>query len=206
MTTDVDLADALQAEVLAGAEIVNLSCVCTTDDDQPPPALDAVLHQLSDWLHATGREIVIVAAGGNDGTTRPAFPAACADLPGITVLGVAALDQHLAPAEFSSRGGWIDFSTVGVDVRSTYVTGTEDPGVDPGALLLPPVPTTFTGPDPWAVWSGTSFSAPQVAGRIARIAQDVTGGVLSGAVAALQGEATGSQPDWGDLLASTLPK
>ena len=122
------------------------------------------------------------------------------------MLGVAALDHALVPAAFSSRGDWIDFSTVGVDVRSTYVTGTEDPGVDPGAQLMPPVPTTFVGPDPWAVWSGTSFSAPQVAGRIARLAQDKTGGVLSAAVTALHGEAFGTQPDWGDLLASTLPK
>ena len=45
---------------------------------------------------------------------------------------------------------------------STYVPGVEEPFLDDE-------PETFSGPDPWGVWSGTSFAAPQVAGAVALI-------------------------------------
>jgi hypothetical protein len=46
-------------------------------------------------------------------------------------------------------------------VHSTYVKGRESPLVDQD-------PHDF-GPDAWAVWSGTSFAAPQLAGALARL-------------------------------------
>ena len=46
-------------------------------------------------------------------------------------------------------------------MRSTYVEGRESP-------LLDAVPHEF-GPAAWAVWSGTSFAAPQVTGALARL-------------------------------------
>ncbi|HJY25394.1 MAG TPA: hypothetical protein VJ649_06950, partial [Actinomycetes bacterium] len=59
---------------------------------------------------------------------------------------------------------WVDCSTMGEGVRSAFVEGTESPMVDPQ-------PDTFER-DAWALWSGTSFSAPQVTGAVARLAQE----------------------------------
>jgi subtilisin family serine protease len=70
----------------------------------------------------------------------------------------------MLPAEWSSRGAWVDVSTIGEGVRSTYVPGTESPSVDTDFEEFPK--------DAWALWSGTSFAAPQVAGAIAKIAID----------------------------------
>ena len=36
---------------------------------------------------------------------------------------------------------------------------------------MSPQATVF-GPDSWAVWSGTSFTAPQVSGELARLGQE----------------------------------
>jgi len=74
----------------------------------------------------------------------------------------------------SSRGFWVTCSTVGQGLRSTYVYGKESPLIDPGE-------TEFLPPDPFAVWSGTSFAAPQITGAIARLYQ-APGVTLRGAL------------------------
>jgi subtilisin family serine protease len=101
---------------------------------------------------------VIVAAAGNYGDRTKVFPAA---LDGVEA--VAGLTAHLTPAAWSSYGD-VQFSTVAEGVHSTFVQGTESPVFDPA-------PDAF-GADPWAVWSGTSFAAPQVAGAVARISYE----------------------------------
>ena len=79
------------------------------------------------------------------------------------MVAVGGLTQSLEPADWSSRGDWVDISTMGEGVRSTYVKGQEHPRIDPQPDKFPR--------DPWAVWSGTSFAAPQVAGAVAEVAQ-----------------------------------
>jgi subtilisin family serine protease len=108
-------------------------------------------------------ETVVVAAAGNFGHDRPCYPAAFP-----TVTAVAALTQGMLPAEWSSRGAWVDVSTIGEGVRSTFVPGTESPSFEYDFEEFPQ--------DAWALWSGTSFAAPQVTGAIAKIAieDDVT--------------------------------
>ena len=49
-------------------------------------------------------------------------------------------------------------------IRSTYVPGVESP-------IFDLAPDTF-GADAWALWSGTSFAAPQIAGAVARISYE----------------------------------
>jgi len=157
--SEVDAAIAMVQAVEDGAQIVNLSLGLETLNDEPPLAFATALEIIHDIETATGREVVIVAAAGNYGHDRPCWPAAF-----DAVTGVAALTQDLAPADWSTRGSWVDCSTIGEGVRSTYVEGTESPIVDPD-------PDTF-GPDSWALSSGTSFAAPQIAGAIALIARN----------------------------------
>ena len=157
--SEVDAAIAMVQAVQDGAQIINLSLGLETLNDEPPVAFATALEIVHDIEAATGRDVVIVAAAGNYGHDRPCWPAAFDD-----VTGVAALTQDLEPADWSSRGSWVDCSTIGEGVRSTYVEGTESPVVDPE-------PDTF-GPDSWALSSGTSFAAPQVAGAIALIARN----------------------------------
>jgi subtilisin family serine protease len=154
--TDHEIAEAILRAHADGAHIINLSLGVRTDDDQPPPAMaDAV----ATVLRESGGRTVIVAAAGNSGEDVRMYPAA---LEGVEA--VAGLTAYLAPARWSSYGRHVRFSTVGEGVRSTYVPGTESPVFDPE-------PDTF-GPDPWAVWSGTSFAAPQIAGAVARISYE----------------------------------
>jgi hypothetical protein len=104
--------------------------------------------------------VVVVASAGNDGTCRPTFPAA---LPGV--VGVGAVGPN-GPAPFTNYGPWVRACAPGVDLVSTFFdhfNGRDPRGTD-GAD-----PDKFGG---WAVWSGTSFSAPVVVGALARTMMD----------------------------------
>ncbi|NKZ04581.1 S8 family peptidase [Actinomadura latina] len=128
------------------ADVVNISLGCHTYDDRPSPVLARA-------IAALGRRTVVVACAGNAGTDRPFWPAAMKP-----VIGVAALDGG-ERAWFSNHGWWVDACAQGVGVAGTFVSfdGARPPmrGIDPDL---------FQG---YATWSGTSFAAPAVAGRIA---------------------------------------
>lgn len=142
------------------AHIVNLSLAGPTKGGTPPPALAKALDYLRDES-----ETVFVAAAGNDyelaeASGRPhqrMWPAAFGELEGYGhVVGVAAVDRRRVPAVFSNRGPWVRACAYGVEERSTYIEG---------HLASPAGVPPF--PDATAVWSGTSFAAPRVAGVIA---------------------------------------
>lgn len=152
---------AVQEAFAAGQSVVlNLSLGTTTVDDEPPAALVAALAEVEALAAASPHEVLVVAAAGNYGDDRPVFPGA---LPGVVAVG--ALQQDLSPAPWSTRGDWVTCSAIGDGVLSTYVEGAEDPEFDPVCA------DTF-GPDPFALHFGTSFAAPQVAARVARVAQE----------------------------------
>lgn len=163
--SEVDVAQAMVQAVRDGFDagkpvILNLSLGMETLDDLPPVALEVALEIIRELeLQDPERQVLVVAAAGNFGRARPCFPAALPD-----VVSVAALTQELKPALWSSHGFWVTCSTIGEGVRSTYVEGKEMPEIDPDS------PDTF-GPDAWARWSGSSFAAPQIAGKIAQIAE-----------------------------------
>ncbi len=177
---DIDVARALLhvGSRPMSVPVVSMSLGAYTYDDAPPPALQHVVDRLP-------RTTVVVASAGNDGVSRPFFPAALA-----RVVAVAAFDDLggvVRPAPWSNFGPWVDVCAPGVGLLSTYVAGTYE--TSPGAT------ETFDVPAPSARWSGTSFAAPLVAAEIARrVREDADTGTLP------SGPLTADQA-WRDLQA-----
>jgi subtilisin family serine protease len=140
-----------------GAEVINLSLGSQTVDDEPPPLMAEAVRTVQ---QESGGATVIVAAAGNYGNQNKVFPAA---LDGVEA--VAGLTPDLEPAGWSSSGSAIRFSAVGEGIHSIFPEGVESPVFDPE-------PDTF-GPNAAALWSGTSFAAPQITGAIARIVAEL---------------------------------
>jgi hypothetical protein len=157
--SELEVACALVRAVADGAQVVNLSLGGHTRFDQPSLALAAALDEIAVIERRRGEEVVIVAAAGNYGDQTPTWPAAFR-----RVVAVGAVTADLRPATWSTRGFWVDCSTVGEGLLSTFVQGSS-------SFQFTADPDTF-GPDAFAYWSGTSFSAPQIAGAVARLARE----------------------------------
>jgi subtilisin family serine protease len=150
---DIDVARALMhvASRPMAVPVISMSLGAYTYDDAAPPALQHVIDRLP-------RTTVVVASAGNDGVSRPFYPAALS-----RVVGVAAFDDLggvVRPAPWSNFGPWVDVCAPGVGLLSTYVVGTYE--------TMPGVLEAFDAPAPSARWSGTSFASPLVAAEIAR--------------------------------------
>lgn len=177
---ELTVARAIDRAAAAGADIINLSLGGYTDGDRAPLAISAALGRLP-------RTTAVVVAAGNFASSRPTWPAAHK-----RVLSVGATDDDGNRAEFSNWGWWVDVCAPGVDVHSVYVRGDERPDVETDRN-----PDSFDG---YAVWSGTSFSAPRVAARIA-VEMSRTGGSARAAVARLvEDPAAPFVPDVGVLI------
>lgn len=123
-----------------------------------------------------GQGVLIVASAGNQGEkSRPMFPAAFAADPNpaaTPVISVGATNPDLSYAHYSNHGSWVTHQAVGSGVISTIAE------YDGSQTAVPP-PDYFTetigstiDPDNFtagfARWSGTSFSAAEIAGLLAR--------------------------------------
>jgi membrane-anchored mycosin MYCP len=140
----------------SGADVLNLSFACYTDDNVAPLALSNAINR----LHP---ETVVVAAAGNlparfNGRFRPAWPAAF-----DRVVAVGAANPDGSRAEFSPDEAWVDLLAPGVDVQSTFLKGR--------ARLSSGGKLTDEEFDGFATWSGTSFAAALVSGTIAAAVQ-----------------------------------
>src|SRR5712691_1745277 len=153
IASEVRVACEMIRAVKDGNQILNLSLGCQTRDDLPPIAIHAALQVIREMERAEGdreghdcrtecRNVLIVAAAGNFGDTRPCWPAAFR-----RVVSVAGLAPDMLPSQWSSRGFWVTCSTIAQGLRSTYVQGQE-------SYLDNPAPHLFPA-DAWAVWSGT---------------------------------------------------
>lgn len=153
------VADAVVQAAADGADIINLSLGTETVDDQPPTQFTAALAT----LQAQYPEVLVVASAGNNGDETPVFPAA---MNGVIAVGAlnppAAPGDQPTPVKWSSFGPWVQCSSIGVGVASTFVEGLEQPAGQPSQQF---------GPNAWAIWSGTSFSAAQITGAVALYAQ-----------------------------------
>ncbi len=100
--------------------------------------------------------VVVVASAGNDGSSRPLYPAALKEVVSVGALGA------YGPAWFSNYGPWVRACAPGVEVVSTFFNNFDGPIELKGKAKDP---DQFKG---WAYWSGTSFAAPVVVAALSR--------------------------------------
>jgi subtilisin family serine protease len=147
-------------------------------------ALTSGLKQAIDILLGLG--VTVVAAAGNYSTSRKFYPAAFASQnqpDQVPLVSVGALNPNRSQAVFSDGGRWVTAWACGGIMISTFpvdVQGSQSPEIrmrthpdnaPPDGLGLPDERAALDPDDyrgGFAAWSGTSFSAPLAAARIAR--------------------------------------
>ncbi len=158
-------------------DVLNLSSGYYHETPGDADLYDPTLRSLLEALGSCGT--VVVCSAGNDATARPLYPAAFApwdDAPSpppantVPTVSVGAHNPNATVALFSNTGPWVRCYEPGAAVMSTM------PKFQGG--LQPTARTTaykltresidlddFTSG--FALWSGTSFAAPMLAGKVA---------------------------------------
>ena len=158
-TEEENLVAGLEYLEAQGADIINISLGYIDFDDDPGYAISDLDGQTAITTiavqKATELGVVMVVSAGNEGCTSPDmcwyYVSTPADAPGAITVG--AVDERGNRAAFSSRG-----PTAGGRIKPDVAA----PGVR--------VPVA-TGSDTYQLGSGTSFSAPLVAGVAAQLLQ-----------------------------------
>lgn len=163
---DVMVAEAVRALAANDdVKVINLSFAGGAFADEPA--------NLREAIKAIHERVAVVAAAGNGASDEPVYPAAFEE-----VIAVGALDERdernlISPegtprlANFSNCGDWVDAYAGGVEVLGPFVNFDETKAGYDTYGIRPP--RQFRG---WARWSGTSFAAAIVSGRIAQMAID----------------------------------
>jgi subtilisin family serine protease len=162
------IASAEAGDMTAMVDVVSLS-LGYFDESASDELYTSGLWQAIEVLLSLG--VVVVAAAGNFSTGRRFYPAAFSMLPPpgpVPLISVGALNPNGTKALFSDDGPWVTAWAKGASVVSTYpcdIAGSVRSQIrigDRESLN----PDDYRGG--FAVWSGTSFSAPLLAAGIAR--------------------------------------
>jgi subtilisin family serine protease len=148
---ETNLLSSLEDALDRDPDILVFTFASSTHRDQPLHTFDELYERRI--RHMKG--MVVLAPAGNDGKSRPVWPAA---YPGVIAVGALAADGRRR-ADFSNHGRWVDIYAPGQDLVNAFPAGTY-------VCTEPPVGERrqFQG---MARWNGTSFSTPVVAGLIA---------------------------------------
>jgi hypothetical protein len=148
---EITIVEDLEAVIKAGVDIISIQAGTYTRAGRTPKAFDAFFRKLFRHHQTT---VVLVAAAGNDGSDRPFWPAAyswCTAAGALTRGGDARTG-------WTNYGHWVDVYASGENIVVPFPNGTY--------TYLGGLKADFT--QGHAIWSGTSFAAPVVAGMIAR--------------------------------------
>ena len=126
-------ADGIRYCVNQGCKIINCSVA-----GPPSKKLEEAVR------YANDKEVIVVAASGNDGKTTKYYPACYPD-----VVTVGAADNEGNRADFSTHNECVDTLALGVDIEVAFRDGTIKD-------------------------SGTSFSAPLIAGKISLLIENLS--------------------------------
>lgn len=127
------------------------------------------VHEQSLFAKLIQARTTVVAAMGNDNTSRPSYPAA---IDGVVAVGASSINDSralFANGGGSNVGGHINLVAPGKGIWSTVPTYAGNAGYMP-LPTFPPRPD-FTRPIPretdYASWDGTSMASPHVAAAVA---------------------------------------
>jgi subtilisin family serine protease len=124
----------------------------STRRDLPPLTFDDLFERRTRRL----KGLVMLAAVGNDDAQRLMWPAAFPEVIAVGALAVNGRER----AAFSNYGKWVDVYAPGQDLINAFPAGTY-------VYSEPPRRGTSAQFQGMAVWGGTSFAVPIVAGLIA---------------------------------------
>jgi subtilisin family serine protease len=132
-------------------DILVFTFASSTHRDQPLHTFDELYDRRIRHMKGT----VVLAPAGNDGKSRRMWPAAH---PGVIAVGALAADGR-ERAYYTNHGPWVDVYAPGSDLVNAFPSGAY-------VCTEPPIGERrhFHG---MAMWNGTSFSTPVVAGLIA---------------------------------------